>query len=128
MKPLLVLVLALALASCISKQDEVANAESACIAKGVMPSDPGFNNPLNTQDPGNGGEMTETFTFDIDWGDGTAPSLGFATVDSAGSVGAPTLASFNGMHTYADNGVYTVTVTVLCVCCTIAMMMIRLLG
>jgi PKD repeat protein len=76
-------------------------------------SDPGFNNPLNTQDPGNDGQVAETFTFDVDWGDGTAPTIGFATIDSAGSVGMPTLASFNGVHTYADNGVYTVTVTVL---------------
>jgi hypothetical protein len=43
MKPLLALVLALVLAACVTKQDEVANDESACIAKGVMPSDPGFN-------------------------------------------------------------------------------------
>lgn len=42
----LALGLALALAGCKSKQDEFADAESACIAKGVMPSDPGFNSCL----------------------------------------------------------------------------------
>ena len=59
MKPLLVLVLALALAGCISKQDEVANAESACIAKGVMPSDPGFNKCMVDSDLAAQKEMSD---------------------------------------------------------------------
>jgi len=72
-------------------------------------TDPGFNNPSN---PIAGGETTETFTYTIDWGDGTAASSGTATVDTLGSPGTPTAGSFNGAHTYADDGVYTVTVTV----------------
>ena len=73
-------------------------------------TDPGFNNPLN---PLPGGELTETFTFTVNWGDGTANSAGDATVDVLGSPGVLTAGSFDGSHTYADNGVYTVTVTVL---------------
>ncbi len=70
-------------------------------------TDPGFDNPLNI-----GGETTETFTYSIDWGDGTSADSGDATIDSPGSIGVPTAGSFDGSHTYADNGVYTVTVTV----------------
>ncbi|HEX6960959.1 MAG TPA: PKD domain-containing protein [Lacipirellula sp.] len=76
-------------------------------------TDPGFDNPLNVLDPANGGETTETFTYSINWGDGTAADGGAATIDMAGAVGVPTSGSFDGSHTYADNGVYTITVTVL---------------
>jgi PKD repeat protein len=72
-------------------------------------TDPGFDNPLN---PVPGGELVETFTYVIDWGDGTADSAGNATVDVVGSPGVPTSGSFDGSHTYADNGSYLVTVTV----------------
>jgi len=59
MKRLLVAVFVLALAGCISKQDEVANAESACIAKGVMPSDPGFNKCMVDSDLAAQKEMSD---------------------------------------------------------------------
>jgi PKD repeat protein/methionine-rich copper-binding protein CopC len=75
-------------------------------------TDPGFDNPANTSDLANGGEVEETFTFTVDWGDGTAVDSGAATVDALGSPGIPTSGSFNGAHTYADNGTYTVKVTV----------------
>jgi len=68
-------------------------------------SDPGFNNPLAL-----GGATFETFTYSIDWGDGTSLDMGSAAVDQVGSPGVPTMASFDGAHTYADNGSYTVTV------------------
>ncbi len=70
-------------------------------------TDPGFNNPLNV-----GGETSEKFTYAINWGDGTPLSAGPATIDTPGAPGTPTAGSFNGSHTYADNGVYTVTVTI----------------
>ncbi|NLY01854.1 MAG: hypothetical protein GXY83_37690, partial [Rhodopirellula sp.] len=54
----------------------------------------------------------ETFSYTIDWGDGTTADAGAAAIDTAGSVGVPTAGSFDGSHVYADNGVYTVTVTV----------------
>src|SRR5690606_35235595 len=71
-------------------------------------SDPGFDNPDRP-----GGPSFETFTYTINWGDGTADELGSATIDQVGSGGIPTLASFDGSHIYADDGVYTVTVTVM---------------
>ncbi len=70
-------------------------------------SDPGFNNPLNV-----GGETSEKFTYAIDWGDGTNVDSGPPTIDVPGGVGVPTQGSFDGSHVYADNGTYTVTVTV----------------
>jgi hypothetical protein len=68
-------------------------------------TDPGFDNLLNAE-----GEITERFTFAIDWGDGTPLDSGPATIDVPGSEGTPTAGSFDGSHTYADNGIYTVTV------------------
>lgn len=70
-------------------------------------TDPGFANPLRP-----GTEREETFTYSIDWGDGTAASTGIATIDHAGAAGTPTAGSFDGSHVYADNGTYVVTVTV----------------
>ncbi len=70
-------------------------------------TDPGFDNPLNIPSP-----TSETFNYTINWGDGTATDSGAATVDVPGAVGVLTAGSFDGQHTYADNGVYTVTVTV----------------
>jgi PKD repeat protein len=54
----------------------------------------------------------ETFTYSINWGDGTAANTGTATITQAGSAGVLTAGSFAGNHTFADNGLYTVTVVV----------------
>ncbi len=70
-------------------------------------TDPGFNNPLNV-----GGETSETFAYAINWGDGTPVDSGSPTIDTPGGPGVLTAGSFDGQHIYADNGVYTVTVTV----------------
>ena len=70
-------------------------------------TDPGFDNPFNE-----GGETSERFTFAVDWGDGTEVDSGLATIDVPGGAGVPTAGSFNSAHTYADNGIYTVTVTI----------------
>ena len=66
--------------------------------------DPGFDNPVLGS--------SETFSYSVDWGDGTAPNVGNATIDAPGGVDTPTQASLDGSHVYADNGIYTVTVTV----------------
>ncbi len=60
-------------------------------------------------DPGFG--PTETFTYTIDWGDGS-PRLRRRDDRRAGLGGRATAGSFDGSHAYADNGQYTVTVTV----------------
>ncbi|MEZ6130775.1 MAG: PKD domain-containing protein [Planctomycetaceae bacterium] len=69
-------------------------------------TDPGFDNPSGTP------ATVETFTYSINWGDGTAADSGSATVDTPGAAGVLTAGSFDGSHTYADNGTYTVSVTV----------------
>ncbi len=69
-------------------------------------TDPGFDNPLNIA-----GETSETFTYAINWGDGTAvnPARPRSTCRLARHAHARVV---RRQHTYADNGVYTVTVTV----------------
>ncbi len=69
-------------------------------------SDPGFDlAAAGTQ---------ENFTATIDWGDGTTEPVGDITlVEVPGSEGVLTTGTIQAMHAYADNGVYTVTVTVI---------------
>ncbi len=55
---------------------------------------------------------SENFTYSINWGDGTPADSGAPTIDVLGMAGTPTPGSFDGSHIYADNGMYTVTVTV----------------
>ena len=65
-------------------------------------SDPGFDNAA--------GGTSEDFTAMIDWGDGVVES---GTVsETPGSEGVLTVGAVSGGHTYGDNGIYTVTVTV----------------
>lgn len=68
--------------------------------------DPGFRNAA--ADP----PTAETFSYVVDWGDGTVVD-GNATIDRAGNAsGQTTLASFDAGHTYAAVGNRTVNVTV----------------
>ncbi|MEZ4832369.1 MAG: PKD domain-containing protein [Caldilineaceae bacterium] len=55
---------------------------------------------------------TETFTYSINWGDGSTLVTGAVTGVVNGSAGVATSGAVNAAHTYADNGVYAVTVTI----------------
>lgn len=69
--------------------------------------DPGFQNRRITPN------TKETFSYSIDWGDGTELDTGVAKMDSHGDgSGAKTTASFNGSHVYTDSGSKTVRVRV----------------
>ncbi|MEZ6086875.1 MAG: hypothetical protein R3C05_02340 [Pirellulaceae bacterium] len=67
-------------------------------------SDPGFRNTQAGTD--------ETFSYSIEWGDGSTSQTGSATIDQVGNATRPTLASFDGQHVYETSGVKTVRVTV----------------
>jgi len=63
-------------------------------------------------DPGFRGTSTdETFTYSIDWNDGSPLDTGSASVTTPGGVGTLTRGAFGGSHTYAQNGTYPVIVT-----------------
>jgi hypothetical protein len=68
-------------------------------------SDPGFGTPLTTP------PKAETFTYQIQWGDGLSDN-GNATVEAIGNSVNPTRGFFHGTHTYTAPGTYTVTMTV----------------
>ena len=72
-------------------------------------TDPGFNNPDNPNEPPSG--SVETFTYWINWGDGNIDT-GSATIDDVGAPFDLTDASFDGSHTYANDGPYTVTIRI----------------
>jgi PKD repeat protein len=86
--------------------------EAGSVSFNIDFSDPGFNNPLNTLDPANGGEVAEFFTFDINWGDGRHEVISMPVASISGSPGVLTTGSFGGSHIYADDGTYTVTIRV----------------
>ncbi|MEQ1829018.1 MAG: dockerin type I domain-containing protein, partial [Pirellula sp.] len=54
----------------------------------------------------------ESFTYSVNWGDGTATDFGNATIESLGAPGAPSRGYFDGLHTYVQTGSYAVTMSV----------------
>ncbi|MCO6454487.1 MAG: hypothetical protein J5I93_04145 [Pirellulaceae bacterium] len=57
-------------------------------------------------------DINDTHTVTIDWGDGQASTL-TVDLDTMGSPpNTPTLKSANAEHTYADQGIYSVSITV----------------
>jgi PKD repeat protein len=69
-------------------------------------TDAGFGESLATP------PSAETFTYSINWGDGTAPENGAASVELVGSAGQLTVGSFGGSHSYSTAGTYTITLSV----------------
>lgn len=77
----------------------VAVGETLDLSDAFSLSDPGYD--------------TETFTYTIDWGDGSAPDSGPVTDVTNGAAGVPTSGTFGGTHVYnaLTGSPYTVTVT-----------------
>jgi Ca2+-binding RTX toxin-like protein len=69
-------------------------------------SDQGFDNPY--ADP----PTEETFTYVVEFGDGTSTGVLAAMIDAVGSPGVPTAASFAESHVYTEAGTYALRVTV----------------
>ena len=68
-------------------------------------SDPGFDNSA--------GGTAEDFTATIDWGDGhSEPGVDITLVEVAGAEGVLTTGTVQATHAYADDGTYTVKLTV----------------
>ncbi len=72
------------------------------------------NSPLSITDIGSISDpsSSETFSYTVNWGDGSEVDSGIATIDQTGNATRPTLASFNGTHTYSTVGNFTVRVRV----------------
>ena len=81
---------------------DAATDEGSPIAFTFSFQDPGFDQAA--------AGTVEDFTATVDWGDGTSEPL--AVMESSGGPGVPTSGTMDGTHIFADNGVYTVTVTV----------------
>jgi hypothetical protein len=71
-------------------------------------TDPGFNNPANPNEAPDGSR--ENFYFKIDWGDLTSDLAMVSNVIDGGP-NVLTRGSFDGLHTYQDPALYTVTIT-----------------
>lgn len=63
--------------------------------------DAGFDNPAAGSE--------ETFSYTIDWGDGSPLVVG--SIGDTGRNSGPSAGAFSGSHIYLDDGTYTVTVT-----------------
>ena len=72
----------------------------------IMFSDLGWTNPFGAN-PG-----VESFSYTIDWGDGSALETVVAAPAVQGSPGVPTTGQIQGTHYYAANGNYTILIEV----------------
>ena len=70
-------------------------------------TDAGFGMPLATP------SRSETFTYRIQWGDGSPDQIGPANISNVGSPGQATVGFFDATHTYPSAGTFTATVRVI---------------
>ncbi|MCP4569209.1 MAG: hypothetical protein GY841_16665, partial [FCB group bacterium] len=79
------------------------------VAGAAVFADPGFDHDVSPDTY----DTVENFTATIDWGDGTTEPAGDITlVETSGGEGVATTGTIEAEHAYADDGVYTVGVTV----------------
>ena len=81
---------------------DLATDEGSSLTASAAFSDPGFDFPS--------AGTVEDFTATVNWGDTTSGPM--AVSETPGSAGVPTTGTVTASHVYADNGVYTATVTV----------------
>ena len=81
------------------------------VAQGATLSLPsiGFTDPTFAE---SNPSYTPSFTYTINWGDGTPASTGTANIDQAGSAGVLTIGDFTGSHVYTAASTYTVTISI----------------
>ena len=63
-------------------------------------TDLGYDNPLDSP------PTQERFTYNIQWGDGSAPQSGNATIETMGRAGTATTGFFAGSHVFSTPGTY----------------------
>lgn len=105
----------------VSISVEVTNVPPKLLAKGNQNAVQGQTLSLprvgEFTDPGFGSSqasppLSETFTYSINWGDGTPIDSGNASIELLGSAGIETKGFFNANHAYSQMGSFTVTMVV----------------
>src|SRR5262249_35202775 len=68
--------------------------EGGSVAFNASFTDPGFDNPNNPTTPSTGDPLNESFTYDVNWGDGRDTITGMPVSDTNGGPGVNSTGSF----------------------------------